>query len=93
MAAGFQLVWNYGHMTIPRVLRDIVVTEYGIANLRSKSDRNHRGKQHHRRFSFQPDLLATAKSAGNLNDYEIPERYRNNTQWNCKPSLNLPPAS
>ena len=23
------IVWNYGHVTIPRHLRDIVVTEYG----------------------------------------------------------------
>ena len=33
------IIWNYGHTTIPRILRDIVVTEYGIANLRSKSDK------------------------------------------------------
>jgi len=30
--------WNYGHTTIPRHLRDIVVTEYGVADLRGKSD-------------------------------------------------------
>jgi hypothetical protein len=29
---------HYGHITIPRHLRDIVVTEYGIADLRSKTD-------------------------------------------------------
>jgi acyl-CoA hydrolase len=32
------IVFNYGHATIPRHLRDIVVTEYGIADLRGKSD-------------------------------------------------------
>src|SRR6185436_4783702 len=32
------LVWRYGHMTIPRHLRDLVVTEYGVADLRGKSD-------------------------------------------------------
>ena len=32
--------WNYGHTTIPRHLRDIVVTEYGIADLRGKTDRD-----------------------------------------------------
>ena len=32
------IVWSYGHCTIPRHLRDIVVTEYGIADLRGKSD-------------------------------------------------------
>lgn len=30
--------WNYGHTTIPRHLRDIYVSEYGIADLRGKSD-------------------------------------------------------
>jgi acyl-CoA hydrolase len=34
------IVWRYGNATIPRQLRDIVVTEYGIADLRGKSDRN-----------------------------------------------------
>lgn len=32
------LRWVYGHTTIPRHLRDIVVTEYGVADLRGKSD-------------------------------------------------------
>ncbi len=30
--------WSYGHTTIPRHLRDIVVTEYGVADLRGKTD-------------------------------------------------------
>src|SRR6202044_307706 len=30
--------WNYGHETIPRHLRDIIVTEYGVADLKGKSD-------------------------------------------------------
>lgn len=30
--------WNYGHATIPRHLRDIVITEHGIADLRGRSD-------------------------------------------------------
>jgi acyl-CoA hydrolase len=29
--------WRYGHTTIPRHLRDIVITEYGIADIRGKS--------------------------------------------------------
>ncbi|HBD10703.1 MAG TPA: acetyl-CoA hydrolase, partial [Porticoccaceae bacterium] len=31
------IVFNYGHLTIPRHLRDIVITEYGIADLRFAS--------------------------------------------------------
>jgi acyl-CoA hydrolase len=29
---------SYGHETIPRQRRDIVVTEYGVADIRGKSD-------------------------------------------------------
>ena len=32
------IVWNYAHHTIPRHLRDIVITEYGIAELRGRTD-------------------------------------------------------
>ena len=32
------VLWNYGHTTIPRHLRDIVITEYGIADLRGARD-------------------------------------------------------
>lgn len=32
------VVWNYGHTTIPRHLRDIAITEYGIADLRGRND-------------------------------------------------------
>ena len=32
------IVFNYGHATIPRHLRDIVVTEYGVADLRGRTD-------------------------------------------------------
>jgi acyl-CoA hydrolase len=31
--------WSYGSATIPRHLRDIVVSEYGIADLRGRTDR------------------------------------------------------
>jgi acyl-CoA hydrolase len=32
------VVWNYGHTTIPRHLRDLYVSEYGIADLRGACD-------------------------------------------------------
>jgi acyl-CoA hydrolase len=32
------VVWSHGHVTIPRHLRDIVITEYGIADLRHACD-------------------------------------------------------
>jgi len=30
--------WSYGHVTVPRHYRDIVVTEYGVASLKGRSD-------------------------------------------------------
>lgn len=79
--ASSNIVWNYGHMTIPRILRDIVVTEYGIANLRSKSDKEIMAALLNIADSrFQEELLAKAKEAGKMPaDYEIPEQYRHNT--------------
>jgi acyl-CoA hydrolase len=75
------ILFNYGHNTIPRQLRDIVVTEYGIANLRSKPD--------HVVYTelikiadsrFQQQLLDEAKAAGKVaKDYQIPKEYANNT--------------
>lgn len=32
------IVWAYGHTTVPRHLRDIIITEYGVADLRGKTD-------------------------------------------------------
>jgi acyl-CoA hydrolase len=32
------ILWNYGHTTIPRHLRDVYVSEYGIADLRGAND-------------------------------------------------------
>ena len=32
------IVQNYGHISIPRHLRDIIITEYGVANLRGRTD-------------------------------------------------------
>ena len=71
----------YGHTTIPRHLRDIVVTEYGVADLRAKSDEEIvRELLSIADSRFQGDLLEWAKSAGKIDPgYEIPARYRNNT--------------
>jgi acyl-CoA hydrolase len=56
--------WRYGHTTIPRHLRDIVVTEYGIADLRGKSDRDVIAAMLSITDSrFQGELLRQAKDA------------------------------
>lgn len=73
--------WSYGHETIPRHLRDMVVSEYGVADLRGKPDNEVIAAMLSIADSrFQPELLATAKKAGKIaGDYEIPPAYRNNT--------------
>ena len=73
--------WNYGHTTIPRHLRDIVVTEYGIADLRGKTDRDVIAAMLAVADSrFQDELLRRAKDAGKIEkDYELPAHCRDNT--------------
>lgn len=34
------VLWNYGHTTIPRHLRDIAINEYGVADLRNANDQD-----------------------------------------------------
>ncbi|MEH6569541.1 MAG: acetyl-CoA hydrolase/transferase C-terminal domain-containing protein [Halioglobus sp.] len=79
--ASSNVLWNYGHTTIPRHLRDIVVTEYGVADLRSKTDAETIAAMLNICDSrFQEELMAKAKEEGKLPvDYQIPEAYRNNT--------------
>ena len=81
LSVSSNVIWNYGHTTIPRHLRDIVVTEYGIADLRGRSDREVITALLNVADSrFQPELLEKAKRAGKIaQDYEIPERHRHNT--------------
>lgn len=73
--------WNYGYTTLPRHLRDIIVTEYGVADLRGKTDRDTivemLGVTDAR---FQDALLAEAKKSGKIEkEFEIPAIFRNNT--------------
>ncbi|MDR3455428.1 MAG: acetyl-CoA hydrolase/transferase C-terminal domain-containing protein [Rhodoferax sp.] len=74
------IIWNYGHTTIPRHLRDIVVTEYGVADLRGQTDAEVIKRLLAIADSrFQDALLATAKLNGKIElEYEIPDAQRNN---------------
>jgi acyl-CoA hydrolase len=74
------IVWSYGHETIPRHLRDIVITEYGVALLRGRTDEQVIAALLNIADSrFQEELLARAKAAGKIaGDYRIPEGCRNN---------------
>lgn len=75
------ILWKYGRATIPRHLRDIVISEYGIADLRSKTDSEVIGALLNIADSrFQESLRQEAVAAGKLpRDYRVPARFGNNT--------------
>jgi acyl-CoA hydrolase len=83
------IVEHYAHCTIPRHLRDIIITEYGIADLRGKSDSEVIAALLNVADSrFQPTLLAAAKVQGKLPEaYEIPAAHSNNTPEQLKARL------
>ncbi|HEX7113494.1 MAG TPA: acetyl-CoA hydrolase/transferase C-terminal domain-containing protein [Steroidobacter sp.] len=74
------ILWSYGHTTIPRHLRDIVVTEYGIADLRSKTDREVvEALITVMDARFQEAFVRDAQRAGKLDrSYRIPDQAREN---------------
>ena len=75
------VLWNYGHTTIPRHLRDIAISEYGVADLRGASDagciERMLGLCEAR---FLPQLQHKAQTAGKLGrDFEAPVAWASNT--------------
>jgi len=73
--------WRYGHTTIPRHLRDIIVTEYGVADIRGKSDRDVIAAMLAITDTrFQDELLRQAKDAGKIErSFALPDSARRNT--------------
>ena len=88
------ILWNYGNTTIPRHLRDIVVTEYGVADLRGLSDQDCIAAVLNIADSrFQDGLKREAQAAGKSRaDFEIPELHRNNTPRALEERFILPRA-
>lgn len=78
--AASNIRWSYAHQTIPRHLRDVFVTEYGVADVRGKSDADVAAAMLAISDSrFQGELIREAKDAGKLAaDYEIPAAHREN---------------
>jgi len=74
------ILWSQGNETIPRHLRDIVVTEYGVADLRGRTDEECIAALLQVADSrFQEELLARARSAGKIGSgYRIPDAFRAN---------------
>jgi acyl-CoA hydrolase len=78
---GSNIVTSYGHCTIPRHLRDIAVTEYGIAELRGRTDAECVAAMINIADSrFQGQLLADAKRARKIDPgHRVPDAHRHNT--------------
>jgi Acetyl-CoA hydrolase/transferase C-terminal domain len=72
--------WSYGHETIPRHLRDVFVTEYGVADTKGKSDADVIAAMLQVADSrFQGELARQAKDAGKLpRNFELPSAHREN---------------
>ena len=83
------ILWNYGHTTIPRHLRDLFVTEYGVADLRGKSDQDCVSAMLAITDArFLDGLVAQAKRAGKLRaTFSVPDRWRQNTPARLQESL------
>ncbi len=81
--------WRYAHTTIPRHLRDVIITEYGIADIRGKSDREVIGAMVAIADArFQDELLRQAKEAGKIErTFELPKSARDNTPDAIKRAL------
>jgi len=73
--------WRYAHTTVPRHLRDMIITEYGIADIRGKSDRDVIAAMLAIADQrFQGELLQQAKDAGKIErSFELPRSARDNT--------------
>ena len=74
------ILWEYPHATVLRPMRDVFVTEYGVADLRGKTD----GECCQAMLAitdsrFQDALLRRAKRARKLpKDYRLPDVHRQN---------------
>lgn len=75
------IVWEYGHCTIPRHLRDIVVTEYGIADLRGKTDAQViEALLNIADSRFQSELIEQAQKVGKLpGSFRLDPRFADNS--------------
>lgn len=83
------IVYTYGHTSIPKHLRDIIVTEYGIADVRGKPDSKIIEEILKITDSrFQDDLIKEAKLHGKLApDFELAPEYRHNLPQKLEASL------
>jgi acyl-CoA hydrolase len=88
-AASSNILWSYGHVTIPRHLRDVFVTEYGVADLRGRSDQDCTlAMLAITDARFIDGLVGQAQRAGKLpHDFAVPESWRRNTPQHLAAAL------
>jgi len=83
------IVWSYGHTTVPRHLRDIIITEYGVADLRGKTDEECvRAMLAITDARFLDGLVRDAIAAKKLPaDFTVPAAWRANTPETIRRAL------
>lgn len=83
------IVWNYGHTTIPRHLRDVYVSEYGIADLRGACDEDCVLRMAAIADArFQAGLLASGRRGGKVApDARLPDAASSNTPARLRAAL------
>jgi hypothetical protein len=84
------IILTSNNITIPRHLRDIVVTEYGIADIRGKTDEEViKAMLNIADSRFQRQLLLDAKTTKKISpDYEIPVQHCNNLPSSIRTFIN-----
>lgn len=75
------IVWNYGHVTVPRHYRDVYACEYGLAATRGEPDEAVIASLLNiADAEFQTDLLGRAQAAGKIaRDFRLPASAAGNT--------------
>jgi hypothetical protein len=83
------ITWTYANTTVSRALRDIIVTEYGIADIRGKSDRDTIAAMIGIADArFQGRLAADAQRAGKLErSFSLPGHAAANTPERLEAAL------
>ncbi len=73
-----RILWSYTQSTIPRHLRDVFITEYGVADLRGKNDRDCIAAMLEiADGEFREGLLRQARDAGKIEAaYRLPNPHR-----------------
>ena len=83
------VLWSYGNTTVPRHLRDIIVTEYGIADLRGRSDRDTIvAMLAVADTAYQAELQRQAQAAGKLeSSFALPAHASDNSAGRLEAAL------